>query len=68
MGIDPLITPNYINSFLLSVIAAVEDNTHIQVSLSGAELIPPFTLSRGQVFQFLAEPKKRPTPKGTVNC
>lgn len=51
--------------FLLTVIAAVEDTTHIKISLRGDDLVPPFVLSRGEVFQYLTDPRKRLTPQGT---
>lgn len=47
----------------------MEDDTHIKVSLRGVDLVQPFTLSRGEVFQFLGDVIKRIklTPQGTMN-
>lgn len=40
------------NYFL--VVAAGEDNTTVRITLQGIEVIPSFSLNRGEVFQFLA--------------
>lgn len=44
----------------------MEDDTQIKVSLRGVDLVQPFTLSRGEVFQFLGDVIKL-TPQGTMN-
>lgn len=49
---------------LLTVIVATEDNTQVEVSINSINMVSPFVLDRGEVFQYLGEPGKRLTLQG----
>ena len=54
------------SSIIFTVIVATEDDTEVKIFLRDKELVPSFTLDRGEVFQYLAERPKRMTMNGNT--